>query len=60
MRLTERAVALGKVGGRNKWAATTEKERKRIMSLVRAAKKKLRKMADDSHANCGRDSRGFA
>ena len=39
-RLTEHATALGRVGAKSRWSGTTEAERKRIMSLVRAAKKK--------------------
>ena len=47
MRLTEHAVALGKHGGKRKWAGVDDAEKKRIMSLVRAAKKHRPKMSDN-------------
>jgi hypothetical protein len=40
MRLTEHAVALGKHGAKRRWQGTSAAERKRIMQLVRAAKKR--------------------
>jgi hypothetical protein len=46
-RLTEHAAALGKHGAKRKWEGTDESERKRIMALVRAAKKNKPKMSDN-------------
>ena len=46
-RLTEHAAALGKHGAKQKWSGTTGEERKKIMSLVRAAKKRKPKMSDN-------------
>lgn len=39
-RLTEHAVALGKVGAKNRWAGVSDAERRRTMQRVRAAKKR--------------------
>jgi hypothetical protein len=46
-RLTEHAAALGKYGAKQKWSGTTGEERKKIMALVRDAKKRKPKMSDN-------------
>lgn len=46
-RLTEHAVALGKHGAKMRWNNVDDAERQRIMSLVRAAKKRKPKMNEN-------------
>jgi hypothetical protein len=55
MRLTEHATALGRHGAKRRWQDTSAAERKRIMALVRAAKKRKREQASDNYgaANAG-------
>ena len=47
MRLTEHAVALGNHGAKKKWEGVDDTERKKIMALVRSAKKNKPKMSDN-------------
>ena len=40
IRLSEHAAVLGKAGARKRWEGTSDSERKKIMALVRAGKRK--------------------
>jgi hypothetical protein len=46
MRLTEHAAVLGKQGAKKKWEGMKDADRKRVMALVRSAKKRKPRMSD--------------